>query len=155
MKYTTHNYKKLDANFTCLQGHIKCSYTRLWALFGEPERGDFDKIDARWVIGFGLGDNYETIATIYNWKNGKNYCGSEGMDVEDITDWNVGGHTKNALYRVMEILEGNSAPTEKTKLQNEIEQLKRQKTCIMQAIQHERNRVILEMQSAIKIINEL
>jgi hypothetical protein len=155
MKFTTHQNQKINVQCTCLQGYIKCSYEKLCAVFGEPQRGDFDKSDAEWSISFPLGDNYDAIATIYNWKNGKNYCGAEGMDVEDITEWNVGGHSKVALYRVMEILEENPAHTDKTKLQKEIDQLKRQKECIMLSIEHERNRVILELKSAIKIINEL
>ena len=36
--------------------------------------------------------------TLYNWKNGKAYLGNEGQDIEDITDWNIGGKSKEAEY---------------------------------------------------------
>jgi hypothetical protein len=35
------------------------------------------------------------VATIYNWKNGKNYCGEMGEPVEKMTYWHIGG--KNEL----------------------------------------------------------
>ena len=46
------------------------------------------KTDVNWGLEFEDG----TIATIYNWKNGKNYCGERGLPVEDITEWHIGGH---------------------------------------------------------------
>ena len=33
------------------------------------------------------------VATIYNWKNGKNYLGAQGLKTEDILIWNIGGES--------------------------------------------------------------
>lgn len=86
-------------NGTCLQGYIHTSYRDLVECFGEPHcDGDGYKVDAEWMLRFEDG----TVATIYNWKDGKNYCGFEGLDVEDITDWHVGGNSPKAVTRVEE-----------------------------------------------------
>jgi hypothetical protein len=151
MKYKTHNDRKININESCLQGYIKCDYNKLVSLFGEPCEGDAYKIDAEWIIKFDDG----SIATIYNWKNGKNYCGDGGEDVQNITDWHVGGFSKQSVWTLMELLEENPDEVIKTRLQNEIEALRKQKQCIMHSINGERDRVILELQSAIKIIKEL
>ena len=91
-----------DVNMTSLQGGIYTSYETLVGCFGEPEEGDGYKVDAEWVITFADG----VVATIYNWKNGKNYCGEDGMDVEDITDWHIGGHRGTGVVsRVEEVLD--------------------------------------------------
>ena len=78
-----------DVNMTSLQGYIRTNYETLVGCFGEPTcDGDGYKVDAEWIITFADG----VVATIYNWKNGRNYCGAEGLDVEDIKEWHVGGH---------------------------------------------------------------
>lgn len=84
-------------NGTCLQGYINTSYRDLVECFGEPHcDGDGYKVDAEWMLRFEDG----TVATIYNWKNGRNYCDEDGMDVEDITDWHIGGNNPKAVTRV-------------------------------------------------------
>lgn len=97
MKFT----RECNANGTCLQGYLGADYTDLVACFGEPD-GNYDdyKSDANWDITFADG----TVACIYNWKNGMNYCGQDGTDVLYITEWNVGGQNKDAVYRVKEAL---------------------------------------------------
>jgi hypothetical protein len=92
--------KAVDADGTSFQGEITCSYEKLRKLFGYPEQGDRYKTDAEWIIKFEDG----TIATIYNWKNGKNYCGKDGLKTEDITDWHIGGHTYKAFKNVVKCL---------------------------------------------------
>jgi antitoxin component YwqK of YwqJK toxin-antitoxin module len=87
---------------TCLQGYIVASYDRLVELFGEPTEGDGYKVDAEWIVEFEDG----TVATIYNWKNGRNYCGHEGYPIELITDWNIGGYKKQAVRLVDDVLSG-------------------------------------------------
>lgn len=85
---------------------IDCTYAKLVSVFGVPNvNSDFnDKIDAEWNINFRLG-NRLVVATIYNYKDGHNYLGRDGMAVEDITDWHVGGYSPEALDCVRDALD--------------------------------------------------
>ena len=96
LQYVTHNEAELHISGTCLQGETKASYAELVDLFGEPMEGDGYKVDAEWIVRFGDG----TLATIYNWKDGPNYCGEDGTPVREIKDWHIGGMTKQALDSV-------------------------------------------------------
>ena len=66
---------------------LSISYSRLVKKFGNPN-GEFDhcKSDVCWEGKINGKDFY-----IMNWKDGKNYCGKAGLNVEDITYWNIGG----------------------------------------------------------------
>jgi len=101
MKYITHNDYEISIDNTSLQGNIGAGYGILCKLFGQPHDSDGCKSDAGWDIEFDDG----TIATIYNWKNGKNYCGRDGYDTQKITSWNVGGHSVDAFNRIKRIVE--------------------------------------------------
>jgi hypothetical protein len=73
-------------------------YATSWSrLFGKPHDffDDF-KCDAEWYVEFDDG----TVATIYNWKNGRNYLGDDAPPVEAITSWNIGGNTYKAADKV-------------------------------------------------------
>tara|TARA_R110002051_G_scaffold141812_1_gene215150 strand:- start:2324 stop:2656 length:333 start_codon:yes stop_codon:yes gene_type:complete len=85
--FTTDN---TDPTGTSLQGYLTVSYADLVKKLGKPTN-DFDdsKSDAAWNIRWDDG----VIATIYNWKNGKNYRGPRGLKTENILHWNVGGLT--------------------------------------------------------------
>lgn len=76
---------------THFQGKVNISYQKLVELFGEPIRFDNyksdDKSDAEWVVKYG-----DDVFTIYNWKDGINYAGEFGKNVEDITNWYIGGN---------------------------------------------------------------
>ena len=103
MKFT----KATEANGTHLQGNVGATYQELVEVFGEPIRYDSDgtthmnnKTDAEWRIIFEDG----TKATIYNYKNGLNYLGEEGKRVNQISMWNVGGHSERAVFLVNEEL---------------------------------------------------
>tara|TARA_R110000787_G_scaffold272547_1_gene380018 strand:- start:10 stop:306 length:297 start_codon:yes stop_codon:yes gene_type:complete len=87
---------------TSLQGYIKASYEQLLRAFGppNPDLCDNYKIDVEWAFEFADG----TVATLYNWKNGKNYCGDEGLELNDIYEWNVGGKNEKAVSRLLEKL---------------------------------------------------
>ena len=86
---------------TWLQGHVYTTYARLVEVLGEPVNdGDGYKTDAQWSLVFPDG----VIATVYNWKNGRNYLGAEGDAVEDITEWNVGGTHQEVVDRVNELV---------------------------------------------------
>lgn len=100
MKFTTHNQAVIDTNMSHLQGELDISYAELVNTFGEPTGSDGYKSDAEWKVCFEDG----TRATIYNWKNGKNYCGAEGQEVQDITDWHIGGFNEKAVQRIQEAL---------------------------------------------------
>lgn len=96
-------------NGTSLMGHVHASYETLVSIFGEPERlteetGD-GKVDCEWIIEFVLEGESKTtvVATIYNWKNGPSYG---GLQVEQITDWNIGGHSRAAANLVNSFVEG-------------------------------------------------
>jgi len=84
-----------------LQGEIICSYSDLVKAFGQPGSGDEYKVDAKWEIVFDDG----LIATIYNYKTGKNYNGPSGLIVEKIRDWHIGGFEKEVVERICRILD--------------------------------------------------
>jgi hypothetical protein len=86
---------------SCLQGYIDVDYATLKAVFGkEHSNGDGYKVDAEWELKFSDG----TYATIYNYKDGKNYCGKSGLAKSKITDWHVGGSSKRAVECVEAML---------------------------------------------------
>ena len=95
-------YEKFeDTGGTYLQGHIDTTYENIVSELGKQHHnGDDYKTDAEWNIKFEDG----TIATLYNWKNGKNYCRDEGLDIEDITEWNIGGHSPRARDLLFSLL---------------------------------------------------
>ena len=93
----------INVNGTCLQGTINISYDELIEKLGEPLEGAGDgKTDVEWAI-----ENKGVVATIYNWKNGKSYDPENGLDVEDIKEWNIGGFSKQAVDLVKDYLGGD------------------------------------------------
>ncbi len=93
---------------TSLSGHLKATYNHLIKFVGKPtypNGSDNYKTDVEWVIEFPNG----AIMTIYNWKNGKNYNGKEGLEIEEITDWNIGTKGNIEAYQkaFMRIIEAN------------------------------------------------
>ena len=88
MKFT----KDAIVNGTSLQGHIVTTYFELVEKFGEPDFIGGDKITAEWALEFADG----TVATIYDWKYGDTPMYK--------TEWNIGGKTKEAVYRVYEVM---------------------------------------------------
>lgn len=111
MKFVTHNDREIDVNGTFLVGEINADYNTLVSAFGEPAEG-IDKIDVTWKIKFSDG----TIATIYNYKDGKNYLGESGMATEKITNWHIGGKSSKAFSCVEEVL--NNAPSVSISIDN-------------------------------------
>lgn len=89
--------REIDAeaniNGTCLVGHIDTKYSSLLDTFGEPNsQWDEYKTDAEWII-----NTPDGIATIYNYKDGKNYNGQDGLETHLIKDWHIGGHTDEVV----------------------------------------------------------
>ncbi len=101
MKFQTHNDKNVNSNGTHLQGEIVAKYADLKKKFGKPTVGDAYKCDAEWKIEFENG----VVATIYNWKNGKNYCGKNGIATTKITDWHIGGNSQESVRLVKQALQ--------------------------------------------------
>jgi hypothetical protein len=82
------NDKSTSLNGTHYLGLIHVDYDLLISKLGKPSDSYDDyKSDAEWTIEFEDGN----IATIYNWKNGKNYNGAGGLPVEQIKEWHIGG----------------------------------------------------------------
>jgi hypothetical protein len=73
-------------------------------VFGPPNItiDKYNKSDAEWLLRDTVTHEY---ATIYNYKDGKNYMGKDGLPVEQITDWHVGGVTHLALQLVLEAIQ--------------------------------------------------
>lgn len=94
MNYATHNDQEVDIDGTHFMGYVRASYDELVSLFGQPTDSDGYKVDAEWHVLFRDG----AVATIYNWKNGRNYLGEDGTPVQRITEWNVGGRDGPNVY---------------------------------------------------------
>lgn len=74
---------------------LKATFPQLVGLFGEPhhiKNGDHARIE--WNIEFSDGG----LLTIYDWNDDRR--------VEDVTEWNVGGHDFMTAYRIHDILAG-------------------------------------------------
>jgi hypothetical protein len=102
MKYFTHNQLPIKIGGTCGQGLITTTYDEIVARFGKQLTSGFDdyKSDAEWHIRWEDG----MIGTIYNWKNGRNYLGSHGLDVWQITEWSIGGSSPDVVQRIRQII---------------------------------------------------
>jgi hypothetical protein len=75
------------ATGTFLVGYIDVAYARLVEVLGLPNsESDGYKTDAEWTLKIN-----DKVLTIYNWKNGRNYNGEHGLEVEDISRWHIGG----------------------------------------------------------------
>jgi len=83
---------------TSMKGYIYIDYDRLVEALGDAEgAGDRCKTERQWVLEFKNGD----IITIYDYKQSIEYLGEEdGLDVEDIVEWHVGGKNKLAFYHM-------------------------------------------------------
>ena len=80
---------RTDSSGTSGKGGFVCKYETLVRVLGEPLKGSDDfKTQAEWNIEYKDG----TITTIYDWKQGKGYLGEQGIEPEDVVEWNVGGN---------------------------------------------------------------
>ena len=93
------------SNGTSLRGYITGDYSSLVEAFGDPLAGCDDyKSDAEWLLIL----NDDVVVTIYNYKSGKNYLGANGLNVEDISRWHVGGKSSEGLLLLDTYFEDNS-----------------------------------------------
>ena len=109
------NAENGELDGTSLQGQIDMSYEDMICIFGKPHENDGHKVDAEWsfVASFWEKDSTEGFMeevefSLYNWKDGRNYCGSEGLPLSDITDWNIGGRSHKAVDVVHRIIKERS-----------------------------------------------
>lgn len=95
-----------EINGTSFKGQLKISYDALVSVFGKEhiEGDEFDKILCEWAFEF----PDKTVATIYNWKDGKNYDPVDGKDKEDIDIWHVGGKDTLAFHYINLLLMGKT-----------------------------------------------
>ena len=86
---------------TSLKGDVVVDYKTMCEVFGEPN-GDTDdyKVDVEWILM-----TPEGVATIYNYKDGINYNGDEGIPNEDLNEWHIGGHTSAVVDVIKKALE--------------------------------------------------
>jgi hypothetical protein len=88
--------------YSSLQGTITATYADLVRTFGEPDSdGDGDKTDVEWDLTFPSG----VRAFLYNWKDGRNYCGESGLPIDAITNWHIGGTSIEAVVEVINALQ--------------------------------------------------
>jgi hypothetical protein len=67
------------------QTSITASYDHIVQVFGQPTFSGYDdKTDVRWLIA-----TPEGIASLYNYKNGRNFNGPSGTATEEITNWQI------------------------------------------------------------------
>lgn len=102
IKVTNENYRG-GSLMTC----VDVAYAVLVDLFGEPNcKTDGYKVDAEWIVEF-MGVPF----SIYNYKTGKNYIGDlEGLDVEFIRDWHIGGYNKALATEFVQFIKDNTNP---------------------------------------------
>lgn len=79
---------RLSAFGSGLLASLDIAYASLVRVFGVPNKGESgdQKVACEWILRTPDG-----VATIYNYKSGKNYLGASGLDVEEIRDWHIGG----------------------------------------------------------------
>ena len=83
---------------TSLQGYVTTTYAQLAKTFGQPYDYGDGKTRAEWDIVFEDG----TVATVYDWK-----CYEP---IEDVAEWNIGGHDGRAVELVKAVLRDAPKP---------------------------------------------
>lgn len=92
---------RFSINFTSMKGALDIDFADLVRVFGKPNgNGDSYKVDAEWILRTPVG-----VATIYNYKTGRNYLGAEGLPVKQIQAWHVGGHADEVVEWIMAVLD--------------------------------------------------
>lgn len=84
---------------TSLQGSMLLPYEKIVEKLGKPtSKGDNYKVSAKWEIITPYG-----MATIYDYKTSKKYCGKEGVSAKENTDWHIGGHNKESANVIIDL----------------------------------------------------
>lgn len=92
------NSEDVNIAGTSLVGAVNVSYRKLVKTFGRETFGmsGDDKSQCEWTLIFEDG----TVATIYDWKVNKKYCGKNGLSKSKVTDWHIGGVSERAVKLV-------------------------------------------------------
>ena len=101
--------KNNNMDGTHLVGKVETTYKNLVDKFGLPhydyktsDQLTDNKISVEWSFRF---PKTKDVVTIYNWKDGKNYLGEdEGDEVENITNWHIGGHNSKVVPMIKEVI---------------------------------------------------
>lgn len=103
--------KAEDVTMTHLQGKFAMAYDALVCALGEPHYKyevephtahitGIDKTDIEWAFKLPSG----AVCTVYNWKDGIAYCGSDGIPVEHLREWHVGGHFQSVVDELADVI---------------------------------------------------
>ena len=85
--HTKNLFTKPEFRTSFLGTEINRSYKDIVSIFGRHHsNGDGEKVDAEWRLMTKCGIYF----TIYNYKDGHSYCGAEGDNIKDITNWHIG-----------------------------------------------------------------
>ena len=99
MGYQTHNDINIKTSGSSYMGCLKLNYYDILNKLGGSQESDGYKVDAEWSVEFDDG----TVATLYNWKDGRNYCRGQGLDLHQIEEWHVGGFSLEAFIKMEEL----------------------------------------------------
>ena len=106
----SHPKSSTKARGTSLVDYITVEYRELVDMFGEPTiKTDEYKTDAEWHVSLReAGTDWtapeDAFVTIYNWKDGKNYRGANGLNVEQISEWHVGAKAKASFWMLEDFI---------------------------------------------------
>ncbi len=92
MIFRTHEDLDINIDNTHLQDCLDISFDDLVTCFGIPMIGNCSAVRVEWKILFEDG----VVATIYDWK--------QVVPVNSNRRWNVGGHDKRAVERVIDTI---------------------------------------------------
>ena len=92
-------------NGSSLQDYITTSYHNLVNLFGEPTiRTDKYKTSSEWHVEVERSGTTYGVVTIYDYKQCKTYAGEDGLEPEQITEWNVGAKSYKLAQMVIDFI---------------------------------------------------
>lgn len=90
MKIESHvKSPKINVNSVEFQGLLEANYKDLVEAFGNPVEGDLYMTDVQWKLKIHPDGGKPFPVKLYNYKNGKNYLGEDGLDIEKIPIWHV------------------------------------------------------------------
>jgi hypothetical protein len=90
----------MEVDMTCFQGEFNLPYKDIVKVFGkETTNGDGYKVQAEWHIV-----TEDGVATIYDYKEGKSYCGKDGIPKSKVTRWHIGGASNKVVPHILKAL---------------------------------------------------